>query len=170
MTCWMTSQTAQIRICWYGDVLYSPIQTTGYYVKSPNIKSQARHKGIKLNSRATWVLLMEDRAVSISQKITSDHTLPIYSIDFLRLAGMLTAATPENVPKPALWIGRARMHYMEAAASWRVTDQLFVCCREHNNGTPLSKEELARWGKEVIIQAFLNTGHEVPRFIYIQTF
>lgn len=82
--------------------------------------------------------------------------------DFPHLAGMLTATTPENVPKPAVWIARAHVHSVKVTASWRVIDQLFECCREHDKATPLSKEELAHWVKGVIMQAFLNAGQEVP--------
>lgn len=73
---------------------------------------------------------------------------------------MLSATTPEIVPKLVLWIVRAFM--LEVSASWRVIDQLFVCSREHIKGTLLSKDELVQWVKEVIMQAYLNAGQEVP--------
>lgn len=52
--------------------------------------------------------------------------------------------------------------YVDRTASWRTTDQLFVCFADRSKGSPLSKGRLAHWITEVITCSYVSAHRVLP--------
>ncbi len=52
--------------------------------------------------------------------------------------------------------------YILRIASWRIADQLFVCFGPGKKGAPLSKQRLAHWVADSIVEAYCATGCVLP--------
>ncbi|KAI2664125.1 ORF V: Enzymatic polyprotein [Labeo rohita] len=57
---------------------------------------------------------------------------------------------------------RALRLYIERSASFRQSDQLFVCFGGHHKGQPVTKQRLSRWIVDAITLAYSSLGLECP--------
>ncbi len=74
------------------------------------------------------------------------------------------AAFPQEgrASRAALCPVRMLKQYALRTVSWRVTDQLFVCFGPCKKGAPLSKQRLAHWVADSIVEAYRATGCVLP--------